>query len=400
MIISLKKQAMNSRIPLNCVSVYTGSALVLEITHLRMFADLGTLKQVIVEVTNVDGVTFTAEAALIDGTLDHYGCSFGAADFGYCGFVSKGVKITLMISPSDDFEVVSYVAGVGDLEVLKVRDEDKPTTAIDPLEDPYNLKQVKEKVNEIITAIAGKSACLVAAVMLAFGAGAAEQNAVYKASLEDLMNDAQVVTNVTFGDVTVTETDPKFDKWKKGTTIVAGADASAGECGVAIGVGASALDSYSVAIGNHATAYDSGVAIGSYAEAPGGYAVAFAYSPSAVYFGADSRNRAGRKSLQDYLDAAGSKAGETETVTALEYNSDGTAIAISVGANGVMTVALDGWVDGQAQTAFITLATGATVNSSIKLVGYADWPRDGEFAASVLRRGDKVYVIPLFGVVE
>lgn len=338
MIISLKKQALNSRVPLNCVSVYTGSALVLEITHLRMFADLGTLKQVLVEVTNVAGNKFTAEALLIDGTIDHYGCSFGAADFPHSGFVGQGLKITLMISPSNDSEVVSYVAGVGDFEVLKVRDDDKPTPSIDPLDEKYSLKQVHDKVNEIITAIAGKSACLVAALMMAFGAGAANTNAVYTASMDELMNDAQVVTNVAFGDVSFTETDPNFTSWK------------------------------------------------------GGAKVSFPQNSDAVIFGGTS--------LQALLDSAGAHPVATATVTALAYQSAGTAIAISIGANGVMMVDLDGWIDGQAQTAFITLATGATVNSSIKLVGYSDWPRDAEFAASVLRRGDKVYVVPLFGVGE
>ncbi len=120
MIIDLRKQALNSRIPLNCASVYTGSSLMVEVTHVRMFAHLGAVKKVEVIVVNADGLKLTAEAKKVERTFgDNYTCTFAAANFEHYGFVIRGVKVVLTISPSDDAEELRYVAGVGDFEVMQ-----------------------------------------------------------------------------------------------------------------------------------------------------------------------------------------------------------------------------------------------------------------------------------------
>lgn len=120
MIIDLMKQAMNARIPLNCTAVYNSSSLAIEVTHLRMFADLGALRKVEVIVVNADGLKLTAEAKKVERTNgDAYTCTFASTNFEHYGFVVRGVKIVLTISPSDDEEELKYIAGVGDFEVMQ-----------------------------------------------------------------------------------------------------------------------------------------------------------------------------------------------------------------------------------------------------------------------------------------
>lgn len=79
----------------------------------------------------------------------------------------------------------------------------------------------------------------------------------------------------------------------------------------------------------------------------------------------------------------------------LAWQSNGSAIVVSVGAAGTLSTTLTDWVDGQTQTALITLAAGASVAANVKLVGYGTWPTDGQFLASATRVGNFVYVTPI-----
>jgi len=79
----------------------------------------------------------------------------------------------------------------------------------------------------------------------------------------------------------------------------------------------------------------------------------------------------------------------------LAWQSNGSAIVVSVGAAETLSATLTGWVDGQTQTALITLAAGASVAANVKLVGYGTWPTDGQFLASATRVGMFVYVTPI-----
>lgn len=100
------------------------------------------------------------------------------------------------------------------------------------------------------------------------------------------------------------------------------------------------------------------------------------------------------------VSSSSSGASATAVETLLKYNADGTAIAVTVPSTGTLSADTTDWVDGQAQTAIITLATGATINSALKLVGYGSWPRDTTFAATCLRTGDYIYVIPIAEVAQ
>ena len=79
----------------------------------------------------------------------------------------------------------------------------------------------------------------------------------------------------------------------------------------------------------------------------------------------------------------------------LAWQSNGSAIVVSVGAAGTLSATLTGWIEGQTQTALITIAAGASVSSEVKLVGYGTWPTGGQFLASATRVGNFVYVTPI-----
>ena len=79
----------------------------------------------------------------------------------------------------------------------------------------------------------------------------------------------------------------------------------------------------------------------------------------------------------------------------LAWQSNGSAIVVSVPAAGTLSATLTGWIEGQSQTALITLPAGASVSPEVKLVGYNTWPTGGQFLASATRVGNNVYVIPI-----
>lgn len=87
-----------------------------------------------------------------------------------------------------------------------------------------------------------------------------------------------------------------------------------------------------------------------------------------------------------------------KTESSIKWQSDGTAIKVSVAASGTLSANLTGWTDGQAQIARITIASGASISSSVKFVGYGYWPTDQEFVAVCIRVGSSVYVNVITGV--
>lgn len=87
-----------------------------------------------------------------------------------------------------------------------------------------------------------------------------------------------------------------------------------------------------------------------------------------------------------------------KTESSIKWQSDGTAIKVSVAASGTLSANLTGWTDGQAQIARITIASGASISSSVKFVGYGYWPTDQEFVAVCIRVGSSIYVNVITGV--
>lgn len=87
-----------------------------------------------------------------------------------------------------------------------------------------------------------------------------------------------------------------------------------------------------------------------------------------------------------------------KTESSIKWQSDGTAIKVSVAASGTLSANLTGWIDGQAQIARITIASGASISSSVKFVGYGYWPTDQEFVAVCIRVGSSIYVNVITGV--
>ncbi len=87
------------------------------------------------------------------------------------------------------------------------------------------------------------------------------------------------------------------------------------------------------------------------------------------------------------------------TASALAYRADCAAISVSVAASASLVAELAGWTEGQAQTALVTLAAGASVDSGVRLVGYGSWPTN-RFLASCVRVGALVYVTPVTALSE
>lgn len=87
-----------------------------------------------------------------------------------------------------------------------------------------------------------------------------------------------------------------------------------------------------------------------------------------------------------------------KTESSIKWQSDGTAIKVSVAASGALSADLTGWTDGQAQIARITIASGASISDSVQFVGYGYWPTDQEFVAVCIRVGSSIYVNVITGV--
>ena len=111
------------------------------------------------------------------------------------------------------------------------------------------------------------------------------------------------------------------------------------------------------------------------------------------------------KAVTNGLASAASLAAKQERPAApvaasvLSYRADGSALSVSVAASASLAAELAGWTEGQAQTALVTLAAGASVDSGVRLVGYGSWPTN-RFLASCVRVGTLVYVTPVTLIAE
>lgn len=102
----------------------------------------------------------------------------------------------------------------------------------------------------------------------------------------------------------------------------------------------------------------------------------------------------GMVALTSDIDAAISPTAPVASAT-LAWQSNGSAIVVSVAAGGTLSATFTDWIEGQTQTALINLAAGASVSPEVKLVGYGTWPTGGQFLASATRIGNNVYVTPI-----
>lgn len=102
----------------------------------------------------------------------------------------------------------------------------------------------------------------------------------------------------------------------------------------------------------------------------------------------------GTLALKEDIPAVPSPTAPVASAT-LAWQSNGSAIVVSVPANGTLSATFTGWIEGQTQTALITLAAGASVSPQVKLVGYGTWPTDRQFLASATLVGNNVYVTPI-----
>ena len=179
------------------------SPLTLSITGVPPALGKASITQVYVEITYPDETTETVHCVCeADGS---WTATLGGNET--VGKTRGGLKIMADGKDEMGVTVVGWVLGFGDVEILDPTASAMPTpsTHIDPLDDRYNLKQVHDKVNEIISILA-KSITLVAVIGAALFASADER--VTKAQLDELYNDSQVVTDVDLSGISVTEVDP------------------------------------------------------------------------------------------------------------------------------------------------------------------------------------------------
>lgn len=106
--------------------------------------------------------------------------------------------------------------------------------------------------------------------------------------------------------------------------------------------------------------------------------------------------RIGDESVFGILSKKLSAPSEPITATAISYSRDHSALSISIGATGTLSPNLTSWPIGQSQTALITLAAGASISPSIKLLGYNQWPVGVQFLAECVRvNSTTVHVNPV-----
>lgn len=123
--VSLKEQVQNAALPLNCVRVFTGSALPLIVRDVPDVLCGARVAGVKVRVTNADGAPI--EAPCERGAPSQWFVLLAAKNFMRYGFVSNGVRVALTLEA--DGETHETVLGVGDFEVIAANADAAPGVA-------------------------------------------------------------------------------------------------------------------------------------------------------------------------------------------------------------------------------------------------------------------------------
>ena len=349
------------------------SPLTISITGVPPALGKASITQVYVEITYPDETTETVHCVCeADGS---WTATLGGNET--VGKTRGGLKILADGKDEMGVTVVGWVLGFGDVEILDPTASAMPTpsTHIDPLDDRYNLKQVHDKVNEIISILA-KSITLVAVIGAALFASADER--VTKAQLDELYNDSQVVTDVDLSGISVTEVDPTVGL-TNGTIYIHGEE-------ITPLVAHQSLEGVTNYVDAATNAVMTSVDGKGYLASESDPTVAI--TNGTIYIKGEKVTPVSPSDTRELAEAK------------LGYAKDFSAVAVNVGAEQTLVADLTDWPDGQAQIVFITLATGASVHEAIQLVGYPDWVYDRTFAASALLRKNKVYISPLFGIAE
>jgi hypothetical protein len=112
MIIDVSMQAKNSRLPLKCVSVYSGSALPIAFVGMPARRAGADVVAVTVEIVNAAGMPISGSCFKRRGL---WRCLMSAANFAVYGFVAKGLRVVLELATGE-----KETLAVGDFEVLAV----------------------------------------------------------------------------------------------------------------------------------------------------------------------------------------------------------------------------------------------------------------------------------------
>jgi len=83
--------------------------------------------------------------------------------------------------------------------------------------------------------------------------------------------------------------------------------------------------------------------------------------------------------------------GWTYLETTVEYQANGNAVDIILGAGETLSASATGWIDGQSVLVAVHPLGAYSVSPALKLVGYGAWPT-GDFQAVVWRVGSNFYV--------
>ena len=149
--IFLFDQVANPAIPLKCANHYTGSSLPIELVGVPGFFGGARVEGMKVRVTNPNGVE--AEAPC-DRCGSHWVVLFAATNFANYGFVSKGLRVTLVLK-EDDGSLHDSILAVGDLDVTAANANAHPAEPSAPFYvykggDLYVKSEVRDAVQHYV----------------------------------------------------------------------------------------------------------------------------------------------------------------------------------------------------------------------------------------------------------
>ena len=208
--LDIEVNAGHPNLPLSTVYAVASSPLTIRVCGVPAAQGAAKVTAVTLAVTYPDETTEEVKCvAQTDGSW--VGTLAGNATL---GTVTGGLKVVADGTNEQGAAVVGWVLGFGDLQILDPATSVEPTPSpspsptihVDPIDDRYTMKDVKEKVNELISKL---SSCLVFALVVTslFTASAADSR-VTTAKLEELYNDSEVVTAVDLSGISVEEKDP------------------------------------------------------------------------------------------------------------------------------------------------------------------------------------------------